>query len=147
MSIRVATIGFTQTTAENFFDRIRASGSSQLIDVRLNNTSQLSGFAKAKDLAFFLNEICGVKYRHMPILAPDSDMLSAYKKKKGSWHEYRDKFLGLMSKRQIENKLTAEILNNSCLLCSEAKPHHCHRTLVCEYLNSKWGSSLIVRHL
>ncbi len=145
--IEVNTIGFTKTTAENFFRRIKSSGVKTVIDVRLNNTSQLAAFAKAKDLQFFLREICNVGYLHKPMLAPTQDILTEYKKNKGDWGIYREKFLTLMQSRKIEQNLNQEFLNQSCLLCSEDKPHNCHRTLVCEYLNLKWGDNLTVKHL
>ena len=145
--MKVATIGFTQTSAKHFFDRLKMSRSEKLIDVRLNNTSQLSGFAKAKDLEYFSWELCGVRYIHEPILAPTQKILDAFKKQKGDWATYRVQFLDLMATRSIETKVRMDLMDNSCLLCSEAKPHNCHRSLVCEYLNTKWGSSLNVVHL
>ena len=147
MTISVFTIGFTKTTAEHFFDRVKQSNATSLIDVRLNNTSQLAAFAKAKDLKFFLKTICNVDYIHQPILAPTKDILTEYKKNKGDWSVYRSQFLNLMADRKIEERMKPDLLNNSCLLCSEDKPHNCHRTLVCDYLNSKWSSNLIVSHL
>jgi uncharacterized protein (DUF488 family) len=145
--IPVATIGFTQTTAEGFFERVRAAQVSRVIDVRLHNSSQLAGFAKAGDLAYFLRSIVGIDYTHMPILAPTDEMLKAYKKQKGDWSLYERRFLDLMEQRKIEERIQPDALCDACLLCSEAKPHHCHRRLVCEYLNGKWGGLLSVRHL
>jgi uncharacterized protein (DUF488 family) len=143
----VSTIGFTKTTAERFFERLLVSGVTKVIDVRLHNTSQLAGFAKADDLAYFLKRIGNVRYEHHPLLAPTDAMLKVYKKEKGDWGAYEVSFLALMKERQIENQLTPEMLDGSCLLCSEATPHHCHRRLVCEYLNAKWDGALEVRHL
>ena len=144
----VSTIGFTQTSAENFFTRLQKANVRKIIDVRLNNTSQLSGFAKATDLPYFLITIAEISYHHMPLLAPTGDILKKYKTEKGSWGEYEPKFLDLIQKRQIETRLTPEYLDGACLLCSEAKPHHCHRRLVVEYLQRQWGAnSLTVRHL
>jgi uncharacterized protein YeaO (DUF488 family) len=81
------------------------------------------------------------------LLAPTDPMLKAYKQEKGDWRTYEDRFLGLMSERQIENRFKPELFDGVCLLCSEDKPHHCHRRLVCEYLNEKWEGALTVRHL
>ena len=100
--MKLFTIGFTKTTAENFFSRIKKSGASKIIDVRLNNVSQLAGFAKRDDLKYFTRIICGAGYQHMPQLAPTKDILDTYKKKKGPWSEYETKFLDLMVKRRIE---------------------------------------------
>jgi uncharacterized protein (DUF488 family) len=145
--VHIATIGFTKTTASGFFDRIKKSGVKKIVDVRLHNTSQLAGFAKAGDLAYFLREICGAEYLHQPLLAPTDDILKAYKRDKGDWNVYQGLFLKLMADRRIESRLRPDMFQGSCLLCSEATPHHCHRRLVCEYLNDKWDGSLNVRHL
>lgn len=143
----VATIGFTQTTARAFFERLRVAEVRSVIDVRLHNTSQLAGFAKAEDLAYFLQTIGGMSYRHEPLLAPSDDILKAFKKQKGDWRLYERQFLDLMAERQIETRLAPALFDGACLLCSEATPHHCHRRLVCEYLNVKWDGRLKVRHL
>jgi uncharacterized protein (DUF488 family) len=146
-SVDVTTIGFTKTTAERFFARIKSAGVKKVVDVRLHNTSQLSGFAKADDLSYFLKEICGADYVHQPLLAPTDDILKAFKRDKGDWGVYQRVFLDLMGQRKIEERLRPDMFQGSCLLCSEDTPHHCHRRLVCEYLNGKWGGALNVRHL
>ena len=136
--MKLYTIGFTKTTAENFFYRLKDSGATKIIDVRLNNVSQLSGFAKRDDLKFFAETICAVGYRHIPKLAPTKEILDDYRKRKGDWTDYERKFLDLMAERKIE-ELNEHDLDGGCLLCSEDKPHHCHRRLVAEYLREKWG--------
>ena len=146
-TFEVATIGFTQTTARSFFERLSSAGVRTLVDVRLHNTSQLAGFAKSDDLAFFLQRIGNISYRHMPILAPEDRMLDDYKKGGKDWLTYESRFMRLMEERRIEERLRAEDLSGACLLCSEAKPHLCHRRLVIDYLNAKWGGTLRVRHL
>jgi len=143
----VSTIGFTKTTAGDFFDRLLKAGVKTVVDVRLHNTSQLAAFAKADDLAYFLKKIGGIQYVHQPLLAPTDPMLKAYKKEKGDWRSYQERFLRLMSERGIEKRFTPETFDGACLLCSEASPHHCHRRLVCEYLNEKWDGQLAVSHL
>lgn len=145
--VNVTTIGFTKSSAGHFFERLLKAGVKKVVDVRLHNTSQLAGFAKADDLAYFLRKICGIEYVHQPLLAPTDPMLKEYKKEKGDWRAYEERFLGLMAERRIEKHLKPEMLDGACLLCSEDKPHHCHRRLVCEYLNEKWGGALDVHHL
>ena len=143
--MKLFTIGFTKTTAKNFFDRLKRSGATKIIDVRLNNQSQLAGFAKRNDISYFAETICGIGYQHMPVLAPTQEILDAYKKRKGSWTEYEEKFFDLMVRRRIE-EIDREELDGGCLLCSEDKPHHCHRRLVAEYLREKWGD-VEIEHL
>lgn len=144
--INLYTIGFTQKTAQQFFDTLVTAGVTRVIDTRLNNVSQLSGFTKRNDLKYFLEKIGGIKYIHILDFAPNKDIWDAYKKNNGDWETYEKKFLQLMSQREIENKVSQELLAGSCLLCSEAKPHHCHRRLVAEYLSEKLGN-INIRHL
>ncbi|SFU09940.1 Protein of unknown function, DUF488 [Pseudovibrio denitrificans] len=143
----LTTIGFTKTTAENFFGRLQEASVKKVIDVRLNNTSQLAGFAKSNDLSFFLEAIGGIGYEHQPLLAPDQDMFKAFKKEKGDWTIFKDRFMGLLSERKVESKFKADMFDDACLLCSENLPHECHRSLVADYLNSRWGGALQVKHL
>ncbi|HEX5753875.1 MAG TPA: DUF488 domain-containing protein [Archangium sp.] len=145
--MELMTIGFTQTSAEHFFKRLQTAGVKRVIDVRLNNTSQLAGFAKAQDLAWFLRVIGGIDYVYEPLLAPTEDMLAAYKKEKGDWGEYERRFLALLEQRRVEDKFTPTLFDRGCLLCSEATSEHCHRRLVAEYLRRKWSEPVAVRHL
>jgi uncharacterized protein (DUF488 family) len=142
----VYTIGFTKTSAEGFFNRIKRAGVKCVLDVRLNNVSQLAGFAKKDDLRYFLKAICSVDYVHRPELAPTQEMLDAYKKEGGDWGAYERSFLNLMAKRRVEELVPREQVDGACLLCSEDKAHHCHRRLVAEYLRLKWGN-LVIEHL
>lgn len=142
--VKIFTIGFTKKTAEQFFTRLIRAGVKRVIDVRLNNVSQLAGFAKQNDLAYFLRIIGGIDYHHHPELAPTQEILDAFKKNKGSWADYERDFLALLAKREIETKITPELLHEACLLCSEEKPAQCHRKLVAEYFRSKWGDAEIV---
>ena len=145
--MNIYTIGFTKKNAQTFFDFIRNSGTQRLIDVRLNNVSQLAGFAKRDDLKFFLKELCGAEYVHAPDLAPTKELLNAYKKGDLPWQNYEYEFLNLMARRHIEKAFTDNDLENSCLLCSEHEPHFCHRRLVVDYLNEKTNLNLAVTHL
>lgn len=142
----VFTIGFTKKTARDFFSKLKQSGARRLIDVRLNNVSQLAGFAKKDDLRYFLDAICQMEYLHIPSLAPTQSILDAYKKKKGDWKVYEDRFLALMRERHIEDTISREELDGACLLCSEETADHCHRRLVAEYLRNKWGN-LEIKHI
>lgn len=142
--MKVFTIGFTKKSAEKFFNLLRKSGAKRIVDVRLNNVSQLAGFAKRPDLEFFLREICHMDYVHVPELAPTQDILDEYKKNKGDWNVYEQKFLDLMRRRRIEDTVPREVLADGCMLCSEDRPHHCHRRVVAEYLREKWGDMDVV---
>ncbi|GHH69904.1 hypothetical protein GCM10018793_03110 [Streptomyces sulfonofaciens] len=144
--MRIHTIGFTKKSAEKFFGLLRMSGAATLVDVRLNNTSQLSGFAKRDDLKYFLGALCEMDYVHLPDLAPTQPMLDDFKKQRTGWAAYEGSFLALMEQRGIEETVPQELLNNAVLLCSEDKPHHCHRRLVAEYLAQRWGG-VAVEHL
>jgi uncharacterized protein (DUF488 family) len=142
--MRLFTLGFTKKSAEEFFGRLKRSGASRLVDVRLNNVSQLAGFTKKDDLRFFTEAICGIPYLHLPILAPTQAMLDGYRKAKGGWDTYERQFLELMTKRQVEREVSRGQLEGACLLCSEDRPDHCHRRLVAEYLKRHWSDVEIV---
>jgi len=144
--MNVFSIGFTKKNAETFFTLLRNNNVERLVDVRLNNVSQLAGFAKKDDLIFFTRELCQIEYIHLPELAPTKDILDAYKKGNMEWLEYEEKFLDLMIKRNIE-RIDKSIIEEGCLLCSEHKPHHCHRRIVIEYLNKTWNANFNVKHL
>ncbi|MGL5833635.1 MAG: DUF488 family protein [Waterburya sp.] len=139
-NINLYSIGFTQKTAQDFFTILAKAGVKRIIDTRLNNVSQLAGFAKRKDLEYFLKVIADIEYVHLLDLAPTQEILDHYKKEKGDWKTYEKSFLDLMKTRQIENTISPKLLDRACLLCSEAKPHNCHRRLVAEYLNNKLGN-------
>ncbi len=139
--MEIYTIGFTQTTAEHFFNRLSDAGVERLLDVRLNNSSQLAGFAKARDLPYFLHQLVGATYEHEPVLAPTQEMLDAYKKRKGDWSSYEATFFDLLRYRRVESVLSpADFERRTALLCSEATAERCHRRLVCEYLAAHWPS-------
>lgn len=146
-SISLHTIGFTQKGAAKFFRLLKDSKANKIVDVRLNNSSQLAAFAKRDDLIYFAKELCEMDYLHVPDFAPTKDILDAYKKHGGDWNVYEEKFMDLMDKRSVEKSMKPEDLDGGCLLCSEHKPHNCHRRLVAEYLEKKWGIDFTVTHL
>ena len=141
--VQLFTIGFTKTTAEYFFGRLNDVKTRKLVDVRLNNVSQLAGFAKRDDLKFFAKRLCKMEYVHAPDFAPTKPMFDAYKKKEIDWLNYENQYLDLMKKRKVEEFSPAD-LDGCCLLCSEDTPHFCHRRLLAEYLDQKWGNVEII---
>ena len=143
---KLYTIGFTKTNAQTFFSKLQKEGVTKIIDIRLNNVSQLAGFAKRDDLIYFLREISNCDYRYIPDFAPTKDILNAYKKKQINWEEYVRCFSKLIKDRKIENIITSAELNNSCFLCSESSPKQCHRRLVAEYFKEKFGD-IEIKHL
>jgi uncharacterized protein (DUF488 family) len=142
--VKLFTVGFTKKTARRFFELLCSSKARRIVDVRLNNVSQLAGFAKKEDLAFFAKAICGMDYVHLPVLAPTQDLLDEYKKRGGDWQSYEREFLDLMRQRRIEDHVAQDTIADACLLCSEDKADHCHRRLVAEYLRERWGDVDIV---
>jgi uncharacterized protein (DUF488 family) len=145
--MEIYSIGFTKKSAGEFFGALKAAGIERLLDVRLNNTSQLAGFAKQSDLKYFLQEICGVAYEREPLLAPTQEILDAFKKQKGNWETYTEAYLALIRSRRVESAISQERFNRrTVLLCSEASAEHCHRRLALEYLQQHWNN-VVIRHL
>jgi uncharacterized protein (DUF488 family) len=138
--MEVCTIGFAGKSATEFFGLVRAAGIRRLIDVRLNNVSQLAGFTKRNDLPFFLQELCSAEYIHEPLLAPSAELLAYYRKEKGGWSEYERMFIGLMRERRVEETISRSLFDlRTVLLCTEPTAAQCHRRLVVEYLSEQWG--------
>jgi uncharacterized protein (DUF488 family) len=142
--MRLFTIGFTQTTAESFFTRLRQARVRTVLDVRLNNVSQLAGFAKKGDLPFFLAELGGMGYEHRPDLAPTQAIIDAYRKRRTGWEEFERAFVALMRRRGVARDADRAAFADACLLCSEHEATHCHRRLVAEHLAERWGDLEIV---
>lgn len=135
--IRLYTIGFTEKTAATFFTLLKTAGVKKIIDTRLNNVSQLAGFAKGKDLEYFAKEIGDMGYEHNINLAPTKELLSSYRDKTITWAEYETAYISLLDARNIIQDMDFEKLNDNCLLCSEHKPEMCHRRLLAEYLQEE----------
>lgn len=143
-TIKIYTIGFTKKNAEQFFGKLCSAGIKRLVDIRLNNSSQLAGFAKKDDLKYFLKKICDIEYVYVPQLAPTKEILDEYRKTKNSWPVYEQRFIDLMKTRKVQETVSKDVLNNGCLLCSEDTPDQCHRRLVVEYLKNKWSNVEII---
>lgn len=145
--MEIYSIGFTKKSAGEFFGALKANCIERLLDVRLNNTSQLAGFAKQSDLPYFLREICGIVYQHEPLLAPTREILDAFKKQKGDWDTYTEAYVGLIRARKVESAISQESFRRkTVLLCSEATAEHCHRRLALEYLQKHWND-VSIHHL
>lgn len=144
--IELYTIGFTNKSAEQFFGLLRDSAVQTIVDTRVNNGSQLSGFAKGTDLAFFARQIGGMDYRHRLDFAPTKELLTHYRAKELTWAEYETEYLNLMDIRRVGQHINVDELHQTCLLCSEHTPEHCHRRLLAEYLQHRFGS-IQIHHL
>lgn len=157
-ALKVYTIGFTKKSAAQFFGLLRDSGAKRLVDVRLNNASQLARFAHGDDLPFLLRSVCRMGYIHAPALAPTKALLDGYRSGDIDWDTYERNFRALLDARRIfaegiqptggrriKTRLKATMAD-SCLLCSEHEPDHCHRRLVAEHFQRQWGD-VEIHHL
>ncbi len=145
------TIGFTKKTAEEFFSLLRDNHMKKVIDIRLNNSSQLAGFSKGQDLRYFLNTFFNIEYIHDPDLAPSKQLLDDYKGKKITWQQYEIEFQNLLDKRKTKEMLDGKYhstFDGACLLCSEETADKCHRRLVAEYIKNNYQELMIeIKHL
>lgn len=135
--MKIYTIGFTKKSLEEFITLLKKNGVQKVVDIRLNPSSQLSGFAIKKDLEYTLKRE-GIDYEHVLELAPDEPLLEKYRKDK-NWAEYEKAFSKLMERRKAKDVLK-RLLNDGktiCLLCSEEKADKCHRRLVAELLKDE----------
>jgi uncharacterized protein (DUF488 family) len=143
----IFTIGFSKKSLREFINLLKTAKVSNLVDVRLNNTSQLAGFAKKDDLAYVL-ELVGIKYAHDPSLAPDSELFDSYKKGKVNWAEYEKCYNDILGNRRIQDRIN-EIVGSGTpvFLCSEEKADFCHRRLLAEYIKKHANEELTITHL
>lgn len=143
----IYTIGYTKKSAEEFFARLRTSNVKHLLDIRLKNTSQLSGFTKKNDLRYFLRELLNMEYHELPEFAPDESMLKEYLKTK-NWNKYVQQYYELLKTRQPEKRITHKLIEEGIVfLCSEAKADHCHRRLAAEWVVKAKSLNTGVIHL
>lgn len=144
------TIGFTQKTAEQFFQLLRDAGVAKVVDIRENRTGQLQGFARFPDIAYFLGHIVKAEYVYEPEFAPTPEIRKAYRSGK-NWEQYELSFRALMKERNAVQSVKPEDYQGKvAFLCSEPGPEKCHRRLVAEMLAEQWsaaGHSVEVRHL
>ncbi|OFV67185.1 MAG: protein containing DUF488 [Candidatus Syntrophoarchaeum caldarius] len=142
--MKIYTIGFTRKSAKEFFEILKRNDVKQVVDIRLNNTSQLAGFTKKNDLAYFLKELCGIEYYHFKFLAPTKEIRDRYIESK-DWDVYVEEYLRLLEERGVIDKLERSFFEmRTCLLCSEPTAEHCHRRLLAEYLKKQWGDVEVV---
>lgn len=132
--IKLYTIGFTGKPAEKFFNLLRNNGVKKIVDTRINNVSQLSGFAKGSDLKFFAAEIGQMSYEHKVDFAPTKELLLKYRNKQLTWEHFASEYINLLDMRKISKKTKVDLLHENCFLCSEHTPEKCHRRLLAEYL-------------
>lgn len=145
--ITLYTIGFTKKSAEHFFELLKKNGVTKLVDVRINNASQLAGFAKGKDLQYFVEQICHAKYQHIIDFAPTKDLLSKWRKQEVNWEQYTEIYLNLLKSRSILTKYGVKGFDKSCFLCSEETPEYCHRRLLVEFMKDNCLEDIKIIHL
>ena len=145
--ITLYTIGFTKKSAEQFFNLLKSNNVKQLVDVRISNSSQLAGFAKGKDLEFFVKEICHIPYRHITDFAPSKELLDLWHKQEVTWEEYAKTYIQLLKERNVLRDYGVKSFDGSCFLCSEDIPEQCHRRLLAEYLQEHSKEKVTIVHL
>ena len=145
--MRLFTIGFAKKTAEEFFELLMKNGVIKVIDIRLNNKSQLAGFAKSRDLEYFLKRIGQIEYVYLPEFAPTNELFKGYRDKEISWEEYEKRYLEILNERDPLKNYDLSYFADSCLLCSESIAQKCHRRLMAEYIKEMKGDNLQIVHL
>ena len=145
--ITLFTIGFTKKSAEKFFELLKSNGVKQLVDIRISNNSQLAGFAKGKDLAYFVKQICGINYQHVLDFAPTKELLDRWHKQTVTWEEYIDEYTTMLKARDIIKKYGVKQFDGACFLCSEETADICHRRLLAEYMRDHSAEEVRIVHL
>jgi len=153
--MRVCTIGSRGKSARGFFGLLRKAGVQKLLDIRRRNQSQLAGFTKGRDLAFFLEECFGISYEHVPLFAPSEELLDGFHSRLGkrtcdaaTWAWYTEQFRAEISSKPIVERFLAATkgVEVVCLLCTEETVEHCHRRLIAEHVAGR-VEGVVVEHL
>ena len=143
---RLRTIGYEGTNVVRFLDTLRASGVELLVDVRAVASSRRAGFAKTA-LAANLKSV-GIDYVHLRGLGTPADGRAAAR---AGRHEEMHRIFRqhMRTETALGDLLLLEDFvrdgRQVCILCFEADPAHCHRTLVAEALAARLPSE--VEHL
>ena len=145
--MKIYTIGFTGTTARDFFEKLRKVDARRLLDARLHNSSQLAGFAKKGSIDFFTEELTGLSYIEVPLLAPAEEMFKEYRNTK-DWPTYEARYIGLLRSRRVETEIDVRLFDGGVvLLCSEPTAERCHRRLAAEYLRDNLFEEADIIHI
>jgi len=131
----IATIGYEDATVQSFLDALREAGVELLVDVRAVASSRRPGFAKTR-LAENVGSI-GIEYLHLRGLGTPAEGRAAARA--GRHDEMRAIFMDHLDtiEAQTEMAALADLVRSGrrvCLLCLEADPAHCHRSMVAEAL-------------
>jgi len=127
----VATIGYQAATVASFLRALREGGVGLLVDARAVASSRRPGFSKSR-LAATLAE-AGIGYVHLRDLGTPAEGRAAARA--GRHARMRAIFLRHLRTHEAQAELTelADLVGGArpvCLLCFEADPEHCHRSLV-----------------
>jgi len=146
-AIQIFTIGFTGSSAEHFFGRLRNAGVKKVIDTRLWAGSQLAGFARKKDMPYFVKELADADYEYREDLAPSKDILKPYKDGNLSWDEYEIQYVDLIQYRNLAHVLSPDEVDQACFLCACKTADRCHNRLLAEFLQREWDAQVEIVHL
>jgi uncharacterized protein (DUF488 family) len=133
----LATIGYQAATVPTFLEALRRAKVDLLVDVRAVASSRRPGFAKTQ-LAANLGG-AGIEYLHLRGLGTPAEGRAAARA--GRHDELRRIFLGHLTTpaAQAELATLAALVESGrriCLLCLEADPAHCHRSMVAAALDA-----------
>ena len=127
----ICTIGYEGTNVAEFLEVLGEAGVSLLVDVRALASSRRPGFAKTK-LAANLAE-AGIEYLHLRGLGtPGEGRAAARAGRHGEMHRiFREHLRTPVAQADLETLMSiVQAGRRVALLCLEADPAHCHRSLI-----------------
>jgi uncharacterized protein (DUF488 family) len=134
--VELATVGYQGATVQSFLHALREAGVELLVDLRAVASSRRPGFAKSA-LAANLGG-AGIEYLHLRDLGTPTPGRAAARA--GRHAEMRRIYRGHLETSAAQTALDALAdlvrARRVCLLCFEADPTHCHRSLVADALGA-----------
>jgi uncharacterized protein (DUF488 family) len=146
--MEICSIGASGNSAERFFGVLKINDVTSIIDTRIHASSQLAGFTRKESLLYFAKTILDIPYFHETLLAPEDKDLKAYRNKEISWQEYEDRYLNLISNREVVKLIDFTLWGlKPVLLCSENTAENCHRRLAAEFIKKEIETVTQITHL
>jgi len=128
-----------ETSAEQFFQKLKEEKADLVLDVRLKNSNQLCGFTKAKDLAYLIPAVTGAAYVHDLRFAPSAALLESYLKHQIGWEMYRASYLSEMKRHRAMDafRVSYDSYQSICILGTSTRKRRSHSDALIDLITGR----------
>lgn len=140
------TIGYENSSFEDFVTKLKNLDIKKLIDVRQIPLSRKKGFSKSylsKNLPNY-----GISYIHLKELGSSKYLRQKLHKDKNYKYFFREYHDYLDTQREVLKELHTLIINEtSCLMCYEKSAQNCHRLIISQEIKKINKNGLFIGHI